>query len=78
MELYDGSLRNLGFCVCLLIAFVWLFGNLTKSWRLPPGPPRLPLLGNAFQVPLGKQWLTFSQWGEQYGMYSHTIQYVHE
>lgn len=33
---------------------------------MPPGPPGLPIFGNAFQ--LGSfQWLKLSQWKEQYG-----------
>ncbi len=34
---------------------------------MPPGPPGLPVFGNAFQ--LGSfQWLKFSEWKEEYGV----------
>ena len=36
--------------------------------RLPPGPKGLPLIGNVFDMPKSKEWLTFAQWGEQWGM----------
>ena len=35
--------------------------------RLPPGPKRLPLLGNAHQLPLEYQEETFWKWAKTYG-----------
>ncbi|KAJ3885059.1 cytochrome P450 [Lentinula edodes] len=33
---------------------------------LPPGPKKLPLLGNSLDMPSAFQWITFSKWAEQY------------
>ncbi|KAI0088550.1 cytochrome P450 [Irpex rosettiformis] len=33
----------------------------------PPGPPRLPLLGNILQVPSELQFIPFTEWSEKYG-----------
>ncbi|KIO29637.1 hypothetical protein M407DRAFT_21225 [Tulasnella calospora MUT 4182] len=33
----------------------------------PPGPRQLPLIGNAFDMPLRKAPLTYGKWAEQYG-----------
>ncbi|KAG1821682.1 cytochrome P450 [Suillus subaureus] len=34
---------------------------------LPPGPPRLPIVGNLFgSKDLGAQWLTYAEWGRKY------------
>ncbi|VDC00277.1 unnamed protein product [Peniophora sp. CBMAI 1063] len=39
----------------------------TSPWRkLPPGPPGVPILGNALQL-VDKQWLKFSAWRKAYG-----------
>ncbi|RDX54729.1 cytochrome P450 [Lentinus brumalis] len=33
----------------------------------PPGPRGFPIVGNAFQMPQGHEWLRYAQWGTQYG-----------
>jgi len=34
---------------------------------LPPGPKRLPLIGNVHQMPTENPWLAFREWGKKYG-----------
>jgi hypothetical protein len=34
---------------------------------LPPGPPPAPVVGNLFQVPKDRPWLTYTEWAKQYG-----------
>lgn len=41
-------------------------GNRRKD-HLPPGPKGLPLVGNAFQIPIGRTWLKFDEWGKEFG-----------
>ncbi|THU84110.1 cytochrome P450 [Dendrothele bispora CBS 962.96] len=38
-----------------------------SSLPLPPGPRRLPIIGNLFDMPMSKEWETFSKWGKEYG-----------
>ena len=35
----------------------------------PPGPRGLPILGNIFQFPKEKEWLTYAAWAGKYGVY---------
>jgi hypothetical protein len=35
---------------------------------LPPGPKQLPIVGNYFDVPTSREWLTYADWGKRFGM----------
>lgn len=50
---------------------VLLFSNsrLVRKRRLPPGPRRLPLIGNAHQMPKRDVWSVFADWGKIYGAF---------
>jgi len=49
--------------IFLLTCVLWSH----KERAYPPGPPRWPIIGNAFQVPSIQTWLTFSKWARKYG-----------
>ncbi|KAF9447745.1 cytochrome P450 [Macrolepiota fuliginosa MF-IS2] len=51
----------------LLAAFVsWLWSSKRSQLPLPPGPRKLPLIGNLLDFPLDHQWLTFAKWSEEH------------
>jgi hypothetical protein len=45
----------------------WLLAPKSVHPPLPPGPRKLPLIGNAFQAPSSKEWETYAKWGQEYG-----------
>ncbi|PCH37164.1 cytochrome P450 [Wolfiporia cocos MD-104 SS10] len=58
----------------VLVFAVYVLYNLVqrlRGSRLPPGPPKLPIIGNALQIPKEREWLTFNEWSKQYGEIMH-------
>ncbi|VDC01456.1 unnamed protein product, partial [Peniophora sp. CBMAI 1063] len=63
--LYHYPVVSLGVIVGLTT--VCLVRYIRSPWRkLPPGPPGLPLIGNALQIAV-QPWFKYSEWREIYG-----------
>ncbi len=46
----------------------YVFYRKTRpSAAVPPGPPPLPIIGNAFRMPKELPWLKYAEWAKQYG-----------
>jgi hypothetical protein len=59
----------------LFTIIVWILRIMQNRCRnlaglpLPPGPIRLPLLGNIFNFPKTDSWLVAARWRKTYGEY---------
>jgi hypothetical protein len=52
----------------LLAAFAYALRYL-RPMRLPypPGPKRVPIIGNLLDMPSHEEWVTYKNWSDQYG-----------
>ena len=54
-----------------IVTFLLLIGSVFEYYRknrgLPPGPARLPFIGNIHQLPEQNPWRTYQQWSREYG-----------
>ena len=51
-----------------LTLFVWY--STKKQLSYPPGPKRLPIVGNLFSMPSHEEWVTYRKWSDEFGMTS--------
>ncbi|KAH9976328.1 hypothetical protein BGW80DRAFT_1292866 [Lactifluus volemus] len=53
----------------VLLVIVLYVANHTRSDGLPypPGPKRLPVIGNLLDMPSREEWLTYRKWSDEYG-----------
>ncbi|KAF8996242.1 hypothetical protein BDQ17DRAFT_1249886 [Cyathus striatus] len=45
----------------------WIWRIASASKKYPPGPIKLPILGNALIIPTNNPWFKFTEWKARYG-----------
>jgi hypothetical protein len=61
---YDTLLGSLTILFSLAL-FVACTGK--KRLPYPPGPKRLPIVGNLFNMPSREEWVTYRKWSQEFG-----------
>ncbi|KIW74043.1 hypothetical protein PV04_02111 [Phialophora macrospora] len=61
------NIATLGIVAFVVLAWLLSFLWSRKRPNLPPGPPRLPIIGNLHQAPEHYPWRTYQEWSKQYG-----------
>ena len=50
-----------------ILSVVLVLKSKKRRHAFPPGPPGLPLIGNALDLPKSREWLAYQKWGRDYG-----------
>ncbi|KAF5357112.1 hypothetical protein D9756_006792 [Leucocoprinus leucothites] len=53
--------------LALVVVTIAVSQNNKPRLPYPPGPKRLPLIGNLLDFPQGKEWETYTRWGKELG-----------
>lgn len=62
---YDLVAATVGLCTASLL-ILWRH-KTSSNPPLPPGPKRLPILGNFFDMPTSNEWLVYEKWAKDFG-----------
>ena len=70
--------------LAVVSAIVSVLLSITR-WRarargrpLPPGPRRLPIVGNVFNMPRSRQWIGYRELSHELGKQHHALSWVPE
>lgn len=67
LQLSDGYITV--FCILLYVFFL----RIKPSKQLPPGPTKLPVIGNLLNVPKDYAWEVYAGWSKKYGSCIHQL-----
>jgi hypothetical protein len=57
---------SLGAVILSLLVW-WRKRSSIAHVSLPPGPKKLPVIGNLFDMPKERQWTAYQRWAKEYG-----------
>ncbi|KAI0063532.1 cytochrome P450 [Artomyces pyxidatus] len=67
MSILSGALDLIALMAFIILFCAFEHRRKQRSLHYPPGPPRLPIIGNLLDVPKVWSWLVYQEWAKVYG-----------
>ena len=63
----------LGLMLSILCASLGSYWINQRRFKVPPGPPTMPLIGNLMHMPSELAYVTFNEWARKYSTYDYFL-----
>lgn len=59
-----------------IVILVYILVSRRNKLPLPPGPRKLPLVGNWFDIPPAFEWEAYLKWSKEYGIFLYSLGHI--